>query len=61
MRVDEIKNNHTNFVPDCFDLNTNKNFLRLKLDSAIAKKKKLPTEIRLSNLQLKNTQKQINT
>jgi len=60
VKVEEIKNNHNNFVPDCFKLNTNENFLRLQLNGAIATNK-LPTEIKLSNLQQENTLKQINT
>jgi len=60
VKVEEIKNNHNNFVPDCFELNTNENFLRLPLNSAIATNK-FPTEIKLSNLQQENTHKQINT
>ena len=34
MKVGEIKN-HNNFVPACFEFNTNKKFLCLKLNSAI--------------------------
>ena len=60
MKVEGIKNNHNNFVPDCFEFNTNEKFLCLKLKSAIATNK-LPTEIKLNNLQQKNTHEQINT
>ena len=55
MKVEEIKNNRNNFVPDCFKINTNEKFVCLKLKNAIATNK-LPTEIKLNNLQKKNTQ-----
>ena len=60
MKVEEIKSNHNNFIPDCFELNIKEKFLGLKLNSAITTNK-LPTELKLGSLQQKNTQKQINT
>ena len=56
MKVEEIKSNRNNFIPDCFELNINEKFLCLKLNSANTTNK-LPTEIKLGNLQQKNTQK----
>ena len=54
MKVEEINNNHNNFVPDAFEFNTNEKFLCLRLNGEIPTNQ-LPTEIKLSNLQQKNT------
>ena len=60
MKVEEIKNSHKAFVPNFFKLNANENFLLLELNGAVTTNK-LPPEIKLSNLQPKDTHKQIST
>lgn len=59
MKVEEIKNSHKTFVPDSFKLNTNENFLLLELNGATTNK--LPTKIKLSDCQPKDTYEQIST